>query len=290
MPTTDRSNTARTHYKMGQTVSAFRSLNPTRRLEGPQGMTPSSTLTSVHIGERPFIRDSVTVIPCCHEDTIPFNLATITTLVGTTYTVFANATIPVGNILTIPAGFTFIIPDGVTLTVNGTLRVNGTLVVNGTLINNSFNTTDAANAEINGTFVNNGAATILRLVQNVGAFLVARGVSSFVIGSTIISILNGTIVLEGNATLTVNSDSSVTFSPSSTLTGAPGSKINVNSGGTLTLGTPAANLTLGAIDGLGGVNAGSAATGVKATAAKAPGAGISVTVIAGPGGGGLELL
>jgi len=291
MPTTDRSNTARTHYKMGQTVSAFRSLNPTRRLEGPLGMTPSSTLTTVHIGERPFIRDSVTVIPCCHEDTIPFNLATITTLVGTTYTVFANATIPVGNILTIPAGFTFIIPDGVTLTVNGTLRVNGTLVVNGTLINNSFNTTDAANAEINGTFVNNGAATILRLVQNVGAFLVARGVSSFVIGSTIISILNGTIVLEGDASLTVNKDASVTFTSSSTLTGAPRSKINVNSGSTLTIGTPAANLKLGAVSGVGAVTVSSPATAaIVAIATAGAGAGLSVTVLAGPGGGGLGQL
>lgn len=275
---------------MGQTVSAFRSLNPTRRLEGPQGMTPSSTLTYVHIGERPFIRDSITVIPCCHEDTIPFNLATITTLVGTTYTVFANATIPIGNILTTPAGFTFVIPAGITLTVNGTLRVNGTLVVNGTLINNSFNTVEATLIVLNSILINNGITTTDQLLLTVDGILRAIGISEFKINSIEKSIVNGTIALEGKALVDLNADT--TFSPTSTIIAAPQTTFDVGPRGKVTIETLPANITLGKIIGTGDIFTNVkpvisqvAAAIAAAKAAGAPGTGPTVKDAAGAGGG-----
>jgi hypothetical protein len=281
MPTTDRSNTARTHYKMGQTVSAFRTLNPTRRLEGPQGMTPSSTLTSVHIGERPFIRDSVTIIPCCSKETPecgPLNLSAISTLVDNTYTMTTNATIPTCYTVTVPIGFAFVIPAEITLVVNGTFRVYGTLIVNGQLINNSFQSVNVGEFRITptGIFINNGAATIDQLSQDLEAVLIARGVSTLAIGSIKESIVDGSIVLEEGASFTVNPNSTVTFSASSTLTGAAQTLLFLSSGAILNLETPPANLTLGAISGSGGVSVSSPAI-AAIVAGAGVGAGVTIT-------------
>jgi hypothetical protein len=232
------------------------------------------------------------VIPCCHEDTIPFNLATITTLVGTTYTVFADTTIPVGNILTTPAGFTFVIPAGVTLTVNGTLRVNGTLVVNGTLINNSFNTVAALLIILNKIFINKGITTTDQLVVAVEGTLRALGISEFEINSIQKSIVNGTIVLEGNALVDLNADT--TFTPTSTISAAPQTTFAVGSGATLDFQTLPDNVTLGKIKGTGDIVTNDqplttlvAAAISAAKAAGAPGAGPTVKEGAAGGDGGL---
>jgi len=208
MPLADTSQTARTLYKRDRILASFRSLNPTQQLEGPLGMTPSSTLTAAHVGQRPFILNGVISKECCNNSALSCNLLTIAdiaTLVGVTYTLNGNTTIPECNTVTVPIGFTLVIPQSQTLVVYGTLIVAGSLDVFGTLLNYGFNTLrllinsvttvgPGARVETSGKMDSNGTLAI-----NAGANLTAK--------PTAITKLNGATSIAGTAILAGNTSS-----------------------------------------------------------------------------------
>jgi hypothetical protein len=156
MSNKDKSYSSINKILRSQFLANFHLQNPSKQLEGPRGVTPSSTLTEMNQYQGILI-SSVSVDLC---DSLS-NIARSTD--GIIWTLNANTSI--SSCLTIPSGSTLIINTlSLTISVSGTITNNGTIQVQGVYSDNGATDGSIIN---NGTLTNNGLITIL---ATAGAF------------------------------------------------------------------------------------------------------------------------
>jgi|LauGreDrversion4_2_1035121.scaffolds.fasta_scaffold29740_6 hypothetical protein len=150
MSNKDKSYSSINKILRSQFLANFHLQNPSKQLEGPRGVTPSSTLTEMKQYQGVLI-SSVFVDLCDSLSDIA------TSSDGIVWTLNANTTI--SSCLTIPSGSTLIINTlSLTISVSGIITNNGTIQVQGIYSDNGATDGSIIN---NGTLTNNGLITIL---------------------------------------------------------------------------------------------------------------------------------
>lgn len=157
MSSKDLSLTELIRKRKGLILRVFHKNNPTKQLEGPNGITSYTAYLAMQAYQGSI--SCISDVPVC-PSVLYSDIATYDGSVGG-FVLNANTTILACQTLIIPTGISFAITDGRTLTNLGTINIAGFFFNTGTIINaGTFISNGTTNNTVNSVFRNTGSIQI----------------------------------------------------------------------------------------------------------------------------------